>query len=90
MPTDIVLDNVKVLSADVLMSVGARPSRIVIEGDTTTEPNGGPHALYISEDSTTLVFTGLRLISTASRPTRWGSLLSTQYVLEDKRNLWWE
>lgn len=89
-PTIITYGGQEIWSADVLLSVGAQPNRIILEGDIDQGMFAGPHELFIFDQTSSWTLPEVRLLSIASRPIRWGDRIGSQYVAEDRRWKWWD
>lgn len=75
--------------ADVLITPGARPSKIILLGDPSSDRFDTASDLFLEDEDESLIFRKLRLISSGSRPVRWGDDVASEYVLEDRRWQWW-
>ena len=89
-PTIISYGGQEIWSADILLSVGAQPNRMILEGDIDQDMFAGPHELFIFDQNGSWTLPEVRLLSIASRPIRWGDRIGSQYVAEDRRWKWWD
>lgn len=76
-------------AADVLITPGARPSKIILLGSTAADRFDTVSDLILQDEDEFLTFRRLRLLSICSRPVRWGDDVSAEYVFEDRRWEWW-
>lgn len=90
MAAEIEFGNINIWAADIAIEAGARPSRILLDGEDAFIVDQLPYNLVISDDDTLYTLTGCRITNVEDRPVRWGDTVGVRYVVEDRRWRWWE
>jgi hypothetical protein len=90
MATEIEFGDLNIWAADILIEAGARPSRILLDGDPEFIVDQQPYVLTIRDEDRVYSLPWCRITNVEDRPVRWGDLVGTRYIVEDRRWKWWE